>query len=81
MTPAIRVGRSTGCKNFNAGVTKATGKIAADISNRPLRDCLSYDNGDGGAEPGSLAYYGDLPNWHAPRRVSQDLLEPRVLGP
>ena len=30
----------------------------ADISTRPLRDCLSYYNGDGNAEPGSLAYYG-----------------------
>ncbi|HKT53895.1 MAG TPA: NAD(P)/FAD-dependent oxidoreductase, partial [Caulobacteraceae bacterium] len=31
---------------------------AADIATAPLRDCLSYYNGHGDAEPGSLAYYG-----------------------
>ena len=30
----------------------------SDIATAPLRDCLSYYNGEGGAEPGSLAYYG-----------------------
>src|SRR6185437_5848380 len=29
----------------------------ADIASQPLRDCLSYYNGEGNAEPGSLAYY------------------------
>src|SRR3954465_15172314 len=36
----------------------------ADIRTRALRDCLSYYNGDGAAEPGSLAYYGGPQKWH-----------------
>ena len=35
----------------------------ADIASAPLRDCLSYYNGHGDAEPGSLAYYGGG-RWH-----------------
>ena len=35
----------------------------ADIATAPLRDCLSYYNGHGEAEPGSLAYYGGG-RWH-----------------
>ena len=35
----------------------------ADIATSPLRDCISYYNGHGDAEPGSLAYYGGG-NWH-----------------
>ena len=31
-----------------------------DIATAPLRDCISYYNGEGGAEPGSLAYYGGV---------------------
>ena len=34
-----------------------------DIATAPLRDCLTYYNGDGHAEPGSLAYYGGN-RWH-----------------
>ena len=41
----------------------------ADITTRPLRDCLSYYNGDGAAEPGSLAYYGGPQKWHAASRA------------
>src|SRR5579859_4546513 len=35
----------------------------ADIASAPLGDCLSYYNGHGDAEPGSLAYYGGG-RWH-----------------
>ena len=47
----------------------------ADISTAPLRDCISYYNGDGTAEPGSLAYYGGG-NWHKYRTQAQSSLEP-----
>ncbi len=50
----------------------------ADISTRPLRDCLSYYNGDGSAQPGSLAYYGGPEKWHELRRGAQESLEPYV---
>ena len=50
----------------------------ADINTRPLRDCLSYYNGDGGAEPGSLAYYGGPQKWHERRAAAQASLEAYV---
>ncbi len=50
----------------------------ADLRTRPLRDCLSYYNGDGNAEPGSLAYYGGPQQWHAFRMAAQTTLEPYV---
>jgi len=50
----------------------------ADIRTRPLRDCLSYYNGDGNAEPGSLAYYGGPRKWHELRVAAQESLEPYV---
>jgi cyclohexanone monooxygenase len=46
-----------------------------DINTRPLRDCISYYNGHGEAEPGSLAYYGGG-RWHKYRVESQRTLEP-----
>jgi cyclohexanone monooxygenase len=52
----------------------------ADIMSAPLRDCLSYYNGHGDAEPGSLAYYGGG-RWHKYRRAAQDTLEPYLFGP
>ena len=52
----------------------------ADILSSPLRDCLSYYNGDGNAEPGSLAYYGGPRAWHALRVQAQASLEPYVFG-
>jgi cyclohexanone monooxygenase len=52
---------------------------AADIATAPLRDCLSYYNGHGDAEPGSLAYYGGG-FWHKWRRRAQETLEPFVFG-
>jgi hypothetical protein len=45
---------------------------------RPLRDCLSYYNGEGAAEPGSLAYYGGPQKWHALRETAQATLDPYV---
>jgi cyclohexanone monooxygenase len=47
----------------------------ADISTAPLRDCISYYNGHGEAEPGSLAYYGGR-RWHKYRVQAQETLEP-----
>ncbi len=52
----------------------------ADIMSAPLRDCLSYYNGHGDAEPGSLAYYGGG-RWHKFRLAAQDTLEPYRFGP
>ena len=50
----------------------------ADIRTAPLRDCLSYYNGDGSAEPGSLAYYGGPKKWHELRAAAQASLAPYV---
>ena len=52
----------------------------ADIRTRPLRDCISYYNGDGSAEPGSLAYYGGPQKWHELRIAAQGSLAPYVFG-
>ena len=52
----------------------------ADMVSAPLRDCLSYYNGHGDAEPGSLAYYGGG-RWHKFRLAAQDTLEPYRFGP
>ena len=52
----------------------------ADIVTRPLRDCLSYYNGHGDAEPGSLAYYGGG-RWHKFRAKAQETLEPYIFEP
>lgn len=47
----------------------------ADIATSPLRDCITYYNGHGEAEPGSLAYYGGGA-WHKYRVRAQESLEP-----
>ena len=47
----------------------------ADQLTRPLRDCITYYNGHGEAEPGSLAYYGGG-NWHKYRTRAQQTLDP-----
>ena len=52
----------------------------ADIISASLRDCLSYYNGHGDAEPGSLAYYGGG-RWHKYRLAAQDTLKPYCFGP
>ena len=50
---------------------------AADELTRPLRDCITYYNGHGEAEPGSLAYYGGG-TWHKYRIRAQESLDPYV---
>ena len=47
----------------------------ADVLTQPLRDCLSYYNGHGDAEPGSLAYYGGG-RWHKFRIRAQESMAP-----
>ncbi|HBK13410.1 MAG TPA: monooxygenase [Gammaproteobacteria bacterium] len=49
----------------------------ADQLTRPLRDCITYYNGHGEAEPGSLAYYGGG-TWHKYRIRAQESLEPYI---
>ena len=51
----------------------------ADIASQPLRDCLSYYNGEGNAEPGSLAYYGGG-RWRQLRAEAQSTLAPYAFG-
>ena len=50
----------------------------ADINTRPLRDCISYYNGHGEGEPGSLAYYGGARKWHEQRQMAQRTLKPYI---
>ncbi|MGA0839482.1 MAG: flavin-containing monooxygenase [Pseudomonadales bacterium] len=51
----------------------------ADLATAPLRDCLTYYNGYGDAEPGSLSYYGGG-RWHKFRAEAQASLEPFDFG-
>lgn len=51
----------------------------ADITTMPLRDCISYYNGHGDAEPGSLAYYGGR-QWKKYMVSAQSSLEPYLFG-
>src|SRR6185437_1145588 len=51
----------------------------ADIASQPLRDCLSYYNGEGAALPGSLAYYGGG-RWRQLRAEAQASLAPYAFG-
>ena len=51
-----------------------------DISTSAFRDCISYYNGEGKAEPGSLAYYGGG-QWHKRRIKAQQNLEPYLFYP
>lgn len=53
----------------------ATHCAEMDSVTAPLRNCLSYYNGEGGARPGSLAYYGGNA-WHLYRSRAQETLEP-----
>jgi cyclohexanone monooxygenase len=50
----------------------------ADQNTRPLRDCVSYYNGEGNAEPGSLAYYGGPQKWHELRAAAQETMDAYV---
>jgi cyclohexanone monooxygenase len=49
-----------------------------DINTQPFRDCVSYYNGEGLAEPGSLAYYGGPQKWHEMRTAAQASLDAYV---
>ncbi len=49
-----------------------------DLLSAPLRDCVSYYNGDGTAKPGSLAYYGGGERWHKRRMAAQESMAPYV---
>ncbi len=49
----------------------------ADVNTSPLRDCITYYNGHGEGEPGSLAYYGGG-QWHKYRVAAQQTLEPFI---
>ncbi len=49
----------------------------SDIRTQPLRDCISYYNGEGNAEPGSLAYYGGS-QWHKIAAKAQGSLDPYI---
>lgn len=51
----------------------------ADITTQPLRDCISYYNGHGEGEPGSLAYYGGR-RWYTYRDEAQATLAPYEFG-
>jgi cyclohexanone monooxygenase len=51
----------------------------ADTASARLRDCLSYYNGHGDAEPGSLAYYGGSA-WQKWRKEAQETLKPYVFA-
>ncbi|MBM84903.1 MAG: monooxygenase [Rhodospirillaceae bacterium] len=53
---------------------------AADVLTGPLRDCISYYNGHGEGEPGSLAYYGGAAKWHELRAAAQETLEPYIFA-
>ncbi|MBL4866795.1 MAG: hypothetical protein JKY67_10530, partial [Pseudomonadales bacterium] len=46
-----------------------------DVATAPLRDCISYYDHEGKAQPGSLVYYGG-PRWHKYRVHAQETLEP-----
>ena len=52
---------------------------SADLLTAPLRDCLSYYNDEGRAEPGSLAYYGGG-QWHKIRMAAEASLAPYVFA-
>ncbi len=51
----------------------------ADIQTAAFRDCYSYYNGEGEAEPGSLSYYGGG-RWHKYRVRAQETLEPYIFN-
>ena len=76
----LRTMRERGAAVFDVG-EQAEDEYAqhcreADLRTRALRDCLSYYNGEGNAEPGSLAYYGGPQAWHDRREAAQRTLAP-----
>ncbi|MFT6583452.1 MAG: cyclohexanone monooxygenase [Alphaproteobacteria bacterium] len=51
-----------------------------DLATRPLRDCVSYYNGEGKADPGSLAYYGGPQKWLERRDAAQATMDVYVFN-
>lgn len=52
----------------------------ADAQTAALRDCVSYYNGYGRAEPGSLAYYGGARRWRQRAAEVRETLDPFVFA-
>ena len=50
-----------------------------DLLSAPLRDCISYYNGEGKAQPGSLAYYGGGERWHQRRIAAQETMASYII--
>ena len=48
----------------------------ADIASAPMRNCYSYYNSEGKAEPGSLAYYGGRREWNRRWQAAKETLAP-----
>ena len=75
--------RENGAKSID--VDKAQEEIyvehcrQADVQTAAFRDCYSYYNGEGDAEPGSLSYYGGG-RWHKYRVRAQETLEPYIFS-
>ena len=75
--------RENGAKSID--VDKAQEEIyvehcrQADVQTAAFRDCYSYYNGEGNAEPGSLSYYGGG-RWHKYRVRAQETLEPYIFS-
>lgn len=78
----LRIMRDKGAATFDVNkdseATYAAHCRDADVRTAAFRDCLSYYNGEGNAEPGSLAYYGGPDKWHEMRRAAQETLAPYV---
>ncbi|MEE2667972.1 MAG: hypothetical protein VYD95_03845, partial [Pseudomonadota bacterium] len=75
-------------KNQNTGILDVKKKHedeysehCRDVDTRTsaFRDCISYYNDEGKAEPGSLAYYGGG-QWHKRRIKAQKTLEPYLFN-
>tara|TARA_R110000787_G_scaffold73201_6_gene163061 strand:+ start:401 stop:2263 length:1863 start_codon:yes stop_codon:yes gene_type:complete len=58
-------------------ITYAAHCREVDLATAPLRDCVSYYDHEGKAEPGALVYYGGG-RWHKFRVHAQETLEPYV---
>lgn len=80
----LRTMRDKGAATFDVNKDSESAYAAhcrdADIRTAAFRDCLSYYNGEGNAEPGSLAYYGGPDKWHEMRRSAQETLAPYVFS-
>jgi len=61
--------------NEEAQVEYAKHCAQVDTATQPLRDCISYYDHEGKAEPGALVYYGGR-MWHQYRTKGQETLAP-----